>query len=908
MTRSPRSETRSPLSKGWRRLTQVWKPQTVSNIDDELQFHFEQKIAEFQEQGATFEAARARAVEEFGDVQRVKMSLREIDERVESKQRRAEWSETVVQDLRYVVRSLRRSPAFATMVIVTMALGLGANAAIFSVLDRLYVQPPAGISDPASIHRLSHTAMNRGEPYVRSGFANVETRALRAAAPAGITIASYSAEKMPLGRSVSDQRVGVSYVEGDYFAVSGVTVALGRTFSSEESGIAGLSPVAIISQALWERQYAKDPDIIGRTIDLGSHRHVIVGVTRGNFRGLDVNVSDVFVPMNTIGIWKDRKADWFESKNFNGNRLILRATNPASVAVFNTRATAVLRDPVVSLMRDSLSTTSVHSIIDARGNRRYGQEMAIGTRLGGVALAILLIACANVINLMLARAAHRKREIAVRIALGVSRTRLFLHLLMESAVLALVSAGVALLVAAVSANTLRRLLLPDIDWGTGVVDSRVVAFTVALALLSGIVVGLLPALQTSNPNLSQSLRASVRDGGGRRSALRSSLLITQAALSVILLVGAGVFVRSLRTVESVDTGFDIDQLAYVTVGFDRELENRSADIRQQMPQALERVRQIPGVESVALSGNVPMYGFSFEDLFLPGRDSLPPAAGMDRILSYVSPEYYRTVGMRVLRGRAFTDADRSGSEPVMAMNENMARNLWPGEDALTKCVIVGTRESPCRRVVAIVSPAHFSSVIEAPSMMYYLPIAQAEPGRAGVIVIRSAPGQSPRIGREATLQLQSLFGDWSRPRLQTMEEVVGPQMRPWRVGAALFTSAGMLALLVAAVGVYSSIAYTMSQRSQEIGVRIALGASVGNIMRTVTGEGVRVIAIGIGIGVIAALALGSVVASLLYETSPRDPYVMVTSAAMLLVVTVIACAIPAWRASRIDPLNAMRAE
>jgi hypothetical protein len=245
----------------------------------------------------------------------------------------------------------------------------------------------------------------------------------------------------------------------------------------------------------------------------------------------------------------------------------------------------------------------------------------------------------------------------------------------------------------------------------------------------------------------------------------------------------------------------------------------------------------------------------------------------------------------------------------MAVDENLAKNFWPGEKAIDKCVIVGKRESPCRRVVAVVSASHYSSVIEKPSMHYFLPLAQAgEEGRAGVIMLRTAPGRTGAVGALAARELSEEFGDWSRPRIRTMEEIIAPNMRPWRVGAALFTAAGMLALLVAAVGVYSSIAYTISQRAQEMGVRVALGASSSNIMRLVISEGVKVVAVGVSIGVLVALALGSIIASMLYETSPRDPVVLVASTVTLLLVAAIASSIPAWRASRADPLSAMRTE
>ena len=900
----------SRWSRGWRRLTRVWRSDTAADVDDELRFHFEQKIAEFEAQGLSAEQARVRAEEEFGDVQQVRESLHEIDGRVAKQQQRAEWWEGVAQDLRYVVRSLRRSPVFTITVVITLALGLGANAAVFSLLDQLYVQAPAGVTTANDVHRLYQTAINRGEPYIRNHFSYVEIRALHTVAPTGVRVAGYATEKVRLGRSADGAEIAANFVEGDYFGVAGVGPMLGRVITVEEARAAGLDAVAVISYRLWQREFQGDSSVVGRSIDLGSHRHVIVGVAAKQFRGLDMSAVDIWLPINTIRVWKDRKPDWYEDGNFNGISAVLRATNSAAVN-FNARATLVLRKPGIRLMKDSLSTTKIGSIIVARGeSTNLGKELKISTRLAGVSLVILLIACANVINLLLARAVSRQREIAVRLALGVSRRRLLSQLMLESAVLAFLSAGVALSVAYVGTTTLRKLLLPDIEWGAGAIDQRAVFFTAGLALLAGFVTGLVPALQSTRPSLSNGLKRSVRDGGHRRSALRSSLLIAQAALSVVLIVGAGAFISSLRSIEAVDIGYDAGNVVYASVSYDREMGNHRAEIQRRLPEAAQRLRKLPGVDIVAVSQGTPMWSISWAELHLPGRDSLPRGKGSrDRFFDAVSPTYFAAVGLRVLKGRAFSDTDVSGSEPVVVVDLLMSNNFWPGEDPLTKCLIVGKREAPCRRVVGVTAPTHYSSIIEEPSQHYYIPLAQGgETGMPSTIVVRSSSKDQATLRAAIVRELATEFGDWARPRTQSMTEVMSDDMRPWQTGATLFTVAGFLALLVAAVGVYSSLAYTLSQRTQEMGVRVALGASAWRIVRLVVGESVGVVVIGVMCGMLASLALGKVVASLLYETSPRDPIIITAAMAILLGVAVVASAIPAWRASRADPLTAMRAE
>lgn len=896
---------------GWRKLQRLWRSDTTVNVDDELRFHFEQKVAEFVEAGISERDARVRAEVEFGDLATVRESLKVIDDRVALKHRRAEWWECVAQDLRYVVRSLRRSPMFTATVVVTLALGLGANAAVFSLLDQLYMQPPAGVAAASQVHRVYQTAVNRGEPYVRNHFSYVEIRALHAIVPSGLRVAGYLRMKVPMGRGAGGTEFNADFIEGDYFAVAGTRAAIGRLITRDEAQATGLDAVAVVSHRLWQRQFNGDSSIVGQTMDLGSHRYVIVGIAAERFRGVDMSAVDIWLPINTSGVWNGRKADWYEDGNFNGISAILRAPNIAAAEVFNARATLELRKPGIRLLKDSLSTTKLGSIIVARGeSSNLGKELKISTRLAGVSLVILLIACANVINLMLARSVVRQREIAVRLALGVSRARLLSQLMLESVALATLSAGVALGVAYVGSTTLRKLLLPDIQWGPGAIDQRVVFFIACLALLAGFVTGLVPALQASRPSLSADLKASIRDGGKRRSALRSSLLIAQAALSVVLIVGAGAFVKSLRGIEAVDIGYDADNVVYASVTADRELGDRRAEIQRQLPDAAERLRKLPGVDIVAVSQGVPMYSISWTGLHLPDRDSLPAGKGSrDRFFDAVSPTYFAAVGIRILKGRAFAESDREGGEPVVIVDQLMADNFWPGEDPLTKCVIVGKREQPCRRVVGISAPTHYTSIIEEPSQHYYIPLAQGgTTGMPGTIIVRSSSRKQAQMRATIVREISAELGDWARPRTQSMTEIMAGDLRPWQVGAKLFTVAGLLALLVAAVGVYSSLTYTINQRTQEMGVRVALGANSWSIVRLVVSESVGVVAIGVVCGVLAALALGKVVASLLYETSPRDPMIIGASMVCLLAVAVIASAIPAWRASRVDPLTAMRAE
>jgi predicted permease len=898
---------------GWRRFLRLWRPNTEADIDAELRFHFEQKVAGLIARGATPDAARAQAAAEFGDVEAVRSSLREIDGRIAQHRRRAEWWESIAQDLGYVLRSLRRSPGFTVMVSVTLALGLGANAALFSILDRMFLQAPPGVADPGQLRRVFHGYKDsHGAQRIISVFAPPEFRALATALPAGTPVTGvWTHAKIRLGRDESAPQGVVIEVLGDYFGTLGVRLAAGRPFDSGEWRAESFAPVAVISYDLAHDRFLTAQNAVGKTLDIGPHRYTVIGVAPKPFRGTDLDAGDVWVPMNTRGTWTNRDTQWYERKGTLFIHALVRARDAGTFPAIQAAATLALRKTAV--IRDTMAVATFGSIKEAMAPGFDVGEQAIATRLAAVALAILLIACANVANLLLARALQRRREIGVRLALGVSRSRLIRQLLTESIVLATISGLAALLVAAWTATALRRALLPDIQWGAPAIGLHAVLFAAATAVLAGFAAGLVPALHASRPDVTRVLRGGARDGGIPRSRVRDTLLVSQLALSCVLLTGAGLFVRSLQRVESVHTGYDVEQVVFAGLRTDPELgRSRDADLDLLLKEAAHRIERLPGVERVAFTENVPMNAFSFVDNFLPDRDSVPTLDGAGPIVSFVSPGFFATMGMRVLEGRDFAPGDRTGSEQVLVVNSMMARTLWPGESALRKCLILHKRENPCRRVVGVVSNAHYAGVIEKPSMQFYVPLAQdggdGKVGMAGALEIRAAPGRGAAVGTQVRQLLAGMGGTGTIPWIRTFAEQLLPQLRTWRLGAALFSAAGLLALLVAAVGVYSTLAYAVSQRTHEMGVRVALGAQATHILRLVVGEGVRTVAVGVVVGAVIALALGRMVASMLYDTSPHEPVVLVASAIVLLGVAVVACLVPAWRATRADPMAALRAE
>jgi predicted permease len=533
--------------------------------------------------------------------------------------------------------------------------------------------------------------------------------------------------------------------------------------------------------------------------------------------------------------------------------------------------------------------------------------VTVATRIAGVALMVLVIACANVTNLFLLRAARRRREIAIRRALGVTRVRLAQQFVVESVLLALLGGIVAVVFSLWAAVALRQLVLPSVHWATSPVDVRTGAFIAVVATFVGLIAGLIPAAQPAGAELTQSLRTGDSRAGARRSHIQSSLVVLQSALCLVLLIGAGLFIRSLRGVEAIGVGYDPKNQLSVRPTFD-DAASRPGDLRAPLVEAAARLRAMNGVEAVAYTSVPPLLGASYRSIYLPDRDSLPQLPGdYGPSIVAVSPDFFKASGLPIRRGREFTDGDQRTTQPVAVIGESLAKLYWPGEPAIGKCILFPKREGPCHVIVGVAADAHRMRIIEPTIGQVYFPATQSPESPRG-LVVRTRPGQTGAVIRAADATLRSLIPSMSGIRARTLESILEPQLRPWRLGVTLFSALGALAMVVAVVGLYSVVAYGVSQRLPEMGIRIALGAKLSDVVMLVLRGGLKAVGIGIALGVVVALALGRLVASLLYGIAPNDSTVLVIAAVTLGAIAATACLVPAWRAGRVDPATSLRAE
>ncbi len=884
------------------------------DVDAELEFHLAMRASELERRGQAPEAARAQAEREFGDLEAARHELTAMGRGRVRRERRTEWWDALGQDVVSAVRRLRHTPGFAMVVVLTVAVGIGANAAMYGVIDRLLLRPPAHIAQPESVRLIYFTQTFSWAGLVTQRSASYPDYAAFRELPAFSGVAAYYADGSSLGAGAGATPIRRVSASGTYFRVLGVRPELGRFFDDGSDRSTG-ERVAVLSHGFWRRELGEDPGVLGRRLTIGARSYTVVGVAPAGFTGAELGPVDVWVPLSAsppefLG------EVWREEGGWRWIRLVARLAPGVSAEEAASEATASYRHTQEAETRDDpTARVELGSIIAARdevGRRaaapmlgRAGDQARISLWLGGVALLVLVIACANVANLLLARAMRRRREIGVRVALGVGRGRLFSALLTESLLLALLGGAAGLLLARVGGRLLATLLLTDVAPEALGTPAAIILVGIALAALAGVATGVAPALFALRSDVITSLKAGAREGGGRGSRVRTALVLVQSAVSVLLLVGAGLFVRSLLEVRRLDLGFDADRVAVVRLALPGRAQT---EVDRLYAVALERVSRLPTVERAAIGTTVPFESAISTDLRVPGVDSIPITGDGGPYVNAVTPGFFATMGTHIVRGRPLTRADVEGSPRAVVVSTTFARRVWPGLDPLGRCMIIGSDDAPCSSVVGVAEDAHRQSLDDVPVMQYYVPLEQHQvtPGlRALFVRTRGDPAAAlPAIRR----QIQTLEADLPYPSIDYLATLIDPQVRPFRLGATLFGLFGALALVLAALGLYSVIAYTVTQRRHELGVRMALGARRADVARLVVLQTLRLLLLGLGIGLLIAVMSTGRLTPLLFNVSTRDPLVFGGVTATLLLAGIAASVLPARRAMRVEPMRVLREE
>ena len=821
--------------------------------------------------------------------------------------------EALWQDATYTIRDLRRNPTFTIGVALTLALGIGANAAMFSLIDRLLFRSPPFMVDPSTVQQVYMYRTSQGKESGTGGqyarYADMARYSTAFSQAAGVRL-----KGLAVGVGEGTRVRSVAIVSAGFFGFFDAPPVLGRYYTPTEDAPPDPAPVAVLSHALWTTQFGARRDVLGATLRIDAVEYTIIGVAPKGFVGLwPYRPPVAFVPLATYAR-SEGPPDWATTygHSFGIDPIVRRKPN-VTITQASADLTNALRRSYQAQYQgnpagaplDRLRPRAVAASVLAERGPEPSSALRPARWLAGVTVIVLLIAAANVANLLLARAIRRRREIAVRLALGVSRRRLFGQLLTEGVILALVGGAAGVALAVWGGRVLSATFLPGTEPVSIITDARTLGFSALIALGIGLVTGMAPMAQLARTSLVADLKSGPREGTHGRSRLRTSLLLLQSALSVVLLVGAGLFVQSLRNVRDVRLGFDADSVLVVELEM-RDVRLDSAATVALRLRLLEAAKSVPGVSHASLRESIPFAGMSSYPLRVAGVDSVRALGEFHT--NAVSAEYFAAMGTRILRGRGFETTDRGETRPVMVVGESMANALWPGKDPIDQCVRVGLDSMPpCRYVVGVAEDIHSESIEpELKLFFYYMPALQWKPQEGGLFV--RAAGEASAIAEPLRRALQREMPGTAFVTVNPMGSIVGAKMRSWIVGATLFTAFGVLALVLAAVGLYSVIAYNVTQRKHELGVRLALGAGRFGVVRLVVMESLRFALAGVAIGSGVALAAGKWIGPLLFDQSPRDVVVFGTVTVVLVCVAIVASWVPALRAARLDPKTALQAD
>ncbi len=818
---------------------------------------------------------------------------------------------SLLQDLRYAFRVLLHKPGFTIVAVLTLALGIGANATIFSVVDAIVFRP-LPVNDPGSLVRLFNTS--NIEIVETDNLSYPDYVDLRDKNDVFSSMLAFDTASLVFGKG-DHSDVATGYVaSGNFFDMLGVQARLGRTFHPEDDEPAA-APVAVISYAAWQRRFGSDPNIVGQRIDLSSTPFTIVGVAPEGFTGLLKPYSPEFwIPIGKHATLRDGGAASLQNRQERNLDIVGRLKPGVTLEQAKANMTALARGlaevyPDTNLNRGLLVIPANRIAVDPSLDKYVYIGSAFLMTLSG---SVLLIACANLANLLLARGMARRREMAIRLSVGGSRRRLIRQLLTESVVLAVMGGAAGLLVAMWCAAFLNVIKLPlPIDFALGVqLDWRVLAFTFAVSVATGIVFGLIPALHASKLDLNSALKdeSGAVKGSRGRALLRSALVVGQVTVSLVLLIFAGLAVRSLRNATSMDPGFNPRNVVVATIA-PRLSSYGETKGRAFFRELLARLNALPGVESASMTANLPLtLSVALSFFTLEGEEQLPENQRRLVDMTMVSPEYFRTVGIPFIAGRDFSERDQDAASQLVVINETMARRFWPNENPVGRRFSITLFGPQLRRaeIIGVVKDGKYRTLGEEPRPFVYANMVQNYAGMATLIV--RAGGDTRTVFADIRKTVSSI--DRSMPvfGLMTLTERIGPSLLLPKYAAMLFGAFGVLGTLLAVVGLYGVVSYSVSQRTHEIGVRMALGGQRSDILKLVVGEGMVLTGVGLALGLAGALVLARFISVILYGIGSADPVTFIGISVLMIVVTLEACYIPARRATGVEPTIALRYE
>lgn len=809
-------------------------------------------------------------------------------------------------DLKQSLRSLLRSPGFTTTAALTLAIGVGITTTLTSALDTMLFRPPVGVTEPERIVRtyFEFNSQTFGL-YTNSRVSYPDFTSVATAGAVAKAAAQYDGSAS-LGRGAEAREIALSGVSGSYFALFGARPLLGRLLLESDDQPGAGAQVIVLSERFWRTRFGSDPRVIGTEVPIDDGQYTIVGVAPARFDAGGMDAPDAYAPLNTLAPkMVGGSTEYLEDQGWAFIKVIARLKPGVTESQASAELTARVRAIRDSTERSPLEQVRLGPIQEARGPD-FSDNAALMYCLAAASFLVLLIACANVGNLLFTRGLVRGRELAIRKALGAAQWRVARQLFLEGVWLALLAGAAGIMICVWVGELLRRYILPSGMAASFTIDLRVLAIAVGTSMLSAVLASLLPALRVVRGDLTAVLKEGSKGSGFRRSRFRMGMVVAQVGLSVLLVAGAGLFIQSLRKALAIDIGYDRTHLVMVRAdprgaGFTGFETGRAFDAM------VETALRDPAVESAALANGEPLGWNMARSLRIAGQDTLPRLSSGGPYVQSVTGDFFRTMGIGLRRGRLFTDTERREHPQVAVIGATMAEKLFPGTDPIGKCLLIG-RSTSCTEIIGVVDNGMRYSPREEPQAMYYVPLSPTSDETNHLSLWIRTRGNAADAVRSLKAALQVAVPNLPYVEVRSFEDALAPRFESFDLGARLFGLFAVLALLLAGVGIYGVLAYTVRGRQHELGVRLALGAVPSRLLGMILRDGMLLALLGVVLGIVAALASGRVIASMLYGISATDPANLLAAGGTVLLAALLAGLIPALRATRVDPARALRSE